>query len=232
MDTFGIPHGMSWPCLENFSTSDPLSQQLSELWAPKRYFSQLQEDSILHQSFFASPAWDCRNMTDGQRHGHCHPHLPTYLELGANNGVSMSNTLFFEQSLGWQGLLIEGVRAHCESLKRDRCRGTAGNVIACGGVCTADHGGQLTFVEMDAVSGAASMGTSQHHLNAWGKGPHAQTVKVPCAPMSAIVARSGLSHRRFSLFSLDVEGGASTACNTPLFPLNSSKRLSHGACSD
>ena len=30
-----------------------------------------------------------------------------YIELGANDGISQSITLFFERSMGWKGILIE-----------------------------------------------------------------------------------------------------------------------------
>jgi hypothetical protein len=32
----------------------------------------------------------------------------TYIELGAFDGKTESNTIFFDKCLGWEGLLIEG----------------------------------------------------------------------------------------------------------------------------
>ena len=32
----------------------------------------------------------------------------SFLEIGALDGVTFSNSIFYEECLGWQGLLIEG----------------------------------------------------------------------------------------------------------------------------
>ena len=199
---------MRWPCLDRFNVSAPSANEIITAFASSRKFSQMGEDTLLHRNFFSSSEWNCRNKSAGKR---CHPHPPTYLELGANNGVAMSNTFFFEQTLGWQGLLIEGVPNHCDRLVHSRCPKQAGNVIACGAVCKAEHGGAVDYFDMDAMSGAVQMGTPEQHLRAWSKHqPHnpkwGQKIRVPCAPLSAIASRAGLRNRRVDLFSLDVEG--------------------------
>jgi hypothetical protein len=53
------------------------------------YFSQCQEDKFLHETYFP-------NKIGG-----------TYIELGALDGVLYSNTKFFQDQLGWHGILIE-----------------------------------------------------------------------------------------------------------------------------
>ena len=54
-----------------------------------RYHSQYGQDRYLHETFF-------RDRTAG-----------TFVEFGALDGLLDSNTLFFEQHLGWSGILIE-----------------------------------------------------------------------------------------------------------------------------
>jgi FkbM family methyltransferase len=44
----------------------------------------------------------------------------TYIELGASDGVKFSNTKFFEEELGFKGILIEPVPEMFETLKRTR----------------------------------------------------------------------------------------------------------------
>ena len=53
------------------------------------YYSQCQEDVFLNSNIF-------KNKKKG-----------TYIELGALDGVLYSNTKFFEDVLGWKGILIE-----------------------------------------------------------------------------------------------------------------------------
>ena len=52
------------------------------------YYSQSGEDNFLNANYF-------KNKTNG-----------TFIELGALDGVLYSNTKFFEDTLGWSGILI------------------------------------------------------------------------------------------------------------------------------
>ena len=45
-----------------------------------------------------------------------------YIEIGANDGVSQSNTLALELFYGWKGLLIEPANSTFEKLKRNRTK--------------------------------------------------------------------------------------------------------------
>ena len=54
----------------------------------KQFYSQCGQDAYLYQTFF-------NNKTDG-----------FFVEIGAYDGVSLSNSLFFEEQ-GWRGMLIE-----------------------------------------------------------------------------------------------------------------------------
>ena len=49
-----------------------------------------------------------------------------YVEIGAGNGIEFSNTLFFHQTLGFRGLLVEANPHHRESLRMVR----PGDVVA------------------------------------------------------------------------------------------------------
>ena len=64
------------------------------------YYSQCGEDKFLNDTFF-------KNKKNG-----------VYIELGALNGVLISNTKFFEDKLNWKGILIE---PHPEEFERLKC---------------------------------------------------------------------------------------------------------------
>ena len=45
-----------------------------------------------------------------------------FIEVGANDGYSQSNTYFLEKFLGWRGILVEGIPSLYEKCKRIRSK--------------------------------------------------------------------------------------------------------------
>merc|ERR1740120_682919 len=152
------------------------------------FFSQSNEDMDLYNAFFC-------NKTGG-----------TFVELGALNGVLYSNTKFFENSLGWSGLLIEASPTSSADLRRNR--GNPRNLILAEGVCPDGQGTMPFLVDGNpAVSGNPdTMSDAFHHH--WHKGEETR-IDVPCRSLSTqlkeFILHSGADHIDF--FSLDVEGG-------------------------
>ena len=56
-----------------------------------------------------------------------------YVELGANNGISFSNSLYFERYKGWTGLLIEPAPEHFKELMLNRASKNHFSNAACVG---------------------------------------------------------------------------------------------------
>jgi len=67
-----------------------------------KFYSQYKQDEWLYNNFF-------KNKKNG-----------VFLEIGADDGVDKSNTLFFEQYLEWQGICIEPSPKRFELLKNNR----------------------------------------------------------------------------------------------------------------
>jgi hypothetical protein len=70
-----------------------------------KYYSQCKQDELLYARYFH------KLTTPG-----------FFIEIGAHNGEYLSNTLFYEESLNWQGICIEAsplLFAECE--KRRKC---------------------------------------------------------------------------------------------------------------
>ena len=197
-----VPPDLRWPCLKRLPASDWHGHSSRTTNHTRHGGSQMGEDLFMHKYFFSGGEWDCKNKTTIQNRG-CEEHWPTYMELGANDGLAMSNSLFFERKLGWHGVLIEAIPRYCQSLVAHRCEN---NVVACGAVCTAEMSGKgnLTLLDAGAASGSAAMGTSALHLAMYEKGANKKKyVSVPCAPLSAMLANAGV--QRIDLLSLDVE---------------------------
>ena len=150
---------------------------------PCRFYSQMAEDAVLFNMFFKN-----------QRGG-------TYLEMGALDGVTYSNTLFFQETLGWKGVLIEP-GPKFGALERNRgSRSKAGgrNILHNLAVCSKP--GTVTF---QYVAGSEAEGGLDQPTRLHGKGGSLRSHSVRCDTLGNILKASGVG--QIDLFSLDVEG--------------------------
>ena len=145
--------------------------------------SQDFEDLALYEQFFV-----------GQRDGF-------FVEMGALDGITLSNTFAFEDKLGWSGVLLEANPRACRTLFRNRPRAIK--------LCTAvsmNHS-WLTFQDGLYVS---TFGDPTQFSDTFAKRFHPkrsrprQQYEVPSAPLGQLLRAVGVSH--IDLFSLDVEG--------------------------
>ena len=136
----------------------------------------MHEDAVLFNMFFK------------------HHHNGVYLEMGALDGIKYSNTLFFEQTMNWTGILIEPGTKYSE-LKRNR--GAANNVLHNLAVCA--EPGEM---ELKYVQGAEAEGGLDAPKRTWGKALSSH--RVQCDGLGSILKKSGV--KSIDLFSLDVEG--------------------------
>ena len=80
----------------------------------------------------------------------------TFVEFGARNGVEHSNTLYFERTLGWRGILVEADPTQYRNLQTNRPRSWTYH----GAVCTRAAGNTTSFAIADPVDGGWS---GMHH---------------------------------------------------------------------
>jgi FkbM family methyltransferase len=116
------------------------------------------------------------------------PEHGVFVEVGANDGVTQSNSWFYEQHLGWSGLLIEPV-PYLSKLAAKARRAPVANV-ALGAV----DGGILELYESDLTTTPLS--------NRAESNGHA--IQVPVRSLSSLLDEHALA--RIDFFSLDVEG--------------------------
>lgn len=153
----------------------------------------------------------------------------TFIEIGALDGVFLSNTYYFEKKLDFRGVLIEG-QPHNQVLLRKNASIRNQSAIFTNGICNYDENllpGSLKFTSTNNVNGSATSTafnqTSEVFLNVWHKGDTKNPTKpVICLPMQSILTMTGriaFSYCFLSifmasfvglldvdLFSLDVEG--------------------------
>jgi FkbM family methyltransferase len=151
--------------------------------SPCNFYSQQAEDATLFNMFFA-----------GVEKG-------TYLEFGAVDGILYSNTKFFEENLGWSGVLLEASPTSFEALQNNRGnRNKVYNLAIC------NDPGIKRFRGMDAEGGIDDF------LPAKGKARSSNTYSVQCDTMRNVLKRANVSSIDF--WSLDVEGGELDVLNS------------------
>lgn len=141
------------------------------------YESQEGEDKYMYQHFFYDYAAKNR------------PHY--FIELGALDGKTLSNSYFFDYGLGWHGVLIEGETRNYLGLEQNRGQGERAQhvVVAHLAVCK-----EYQFIHMSGSGPEAGV------ASAGGKG----LTTVPCFPMHQILSMASVPYTDF--YSIDVEG--------------------------
>jgi FkbM family methyltransferase len=131
----------------------------------------------------------------------------TFVDVGGYDGVTGSNTLFFEQWRGWTGVLVEPVPAQLEkarALRRCPCLGLA--------VAAAD--GVADFIEVaegyTQMSGLADSYDPALLQRVRADPRHRELrIRVQTRTLSAILSEAGIPDPDF--VSLDIEGGEAEA---------------------
>ena len=145
--------------------------------------SQSREDYALYEQFFAG-------VTKG-----------VFVEMGALDGIALSNTLAYERSLNWTGVLIEPNPKWCAGLQANRPRATT--------VCAAiSSQPRVEFTRGEYASTfAASTACGRDGCGQRASVRHSRrrsTVSVPARPLGKVLRQSAIT--KIDLFSLDVEG--------------------------
>lgn len=133
----------------------------------------------------------------------------TFIEVGAADGVRASNTLFFEESLGWSGLLIEGATENFLKLFAEHRR--KASVKTFSAIC--DTKRETKFVG-DGLAAGAVEDMTRHHIESWGRHFKSLSIyEVPCDRMSTLTRRAKIP-RVVDLLSIDIEGGEHRVLST------------------
>lgn len=136
------------------------------------------------------------------------PHVSrgVFVEVGANDGVSLSNTCFFERELQWSGIAVEPLpRAYGQLINNRTCRSVQG--------CVSDSDGEAQFLEItgdcEMLSGLVGKYDAQHRRrirrNLRRHQGATRQITVPCFTLESLLVRHGIDHVNY--LSVDTEGG-------------------------
>ena len=131
------------------------------------------------------------------RLGHHKARVGAFVELGANNGVSHSNTFMLERCFGWSGLQIEASPTNFAQLQRSVRNVTKRHAAVCpegkGHIRFDEDGdGELSSVASAVPAHAGWMPAvpaSQHHVTA--------SIDVPCDTLTQLLAEAKMQGADF-----------------------------------
>jgi FkbM family methyltransferase len=142
-------------------------------------------------------AWPALNNID-RKMASLLPETGTFLEIGANDGYSQSNTYNLGQHRGWRGILIEPLPTLFALCAKHRSDADCFNVACVG----ADGPATIRLVDRGLMSVALGLADGQDEARRAGGAQ--QTVTVPTATMSSLIDKSSINQITF--MSVDVEG--------------------------
>ena len=130
-----------------------------------------------------------------------------FVELGANDGFTQSNTYYFEKFLAWTGILVEPIPRQFQKAVRRRPNSQVFN-FACVPFDYPESTIQMTDLDLMSFANGAFDDASEKKIHVThGTGGHpdrATTVNVPVRTLTSILDECNVT--KIDLLSLDVEG--------------------------
>ena len=156
---------------------------------PDAGFAQAWQDHFLWRNFFA-------NM---RRDG-------LYLDIGTNDAIDISNTVFFDVCLGWTGVCFEPQRKYHSRIRAKRsCELVPSCVMGKPVNVTAEGDGELMHLVADPVGGGKDRGSKGRGGKGRGsKGRGGTTMQ--CVGLRESLVDLKLESRVVDLISIDIEG--------------------------
>lgn len=150
-----------------------------------------------YASQYGQDKWVFENLFPGKRDG-------VFVDIGANDGVTLSNSLFFEQQ-GWTGLAIEPIQTAYDKLIASRkCTCVHGGIAA--------KAGNYTFRQVvggpEMLSGLKEELDPKHieriELEMASSGAHYEDITIQCYNLNDLLDEHGI--KQVDFLSIDVEG--------------------------
>ena len=128
----------------------------------------------------------------------------SYIEMGALDGTTFSNSWVFNKKLNWKGVLVELTPSNFYKAKKRRP-----NELAVVNAAVCEKKQKIHYYERGAVSGVYEFASPSFKKRRWKAGislDSPQVKEIDCAPLMDILAENHVETNYFDFFSLDVEG--------------------------
>lgn len=153
------------------------------------FFSQSGQDKFIYERFFKSKK-----------------DFGFFVEVGAHDGLTYSNTYFFEKELNWRGICIEPLPHIFKKLQKNR------PASICINGCISDQPGKTQFLSVTGYSEMLSgildkydprhLQRIEHELNLYGG--EKQIIEVQCYRLNDLLTKYNIAHVDY--LSIDTEG--------------------------
>ena len=135
-----------------------------------------------------------------------------FFEVGANDGLSQSNTAYLEKYQGWRGILVEPLPMQFFRCLANRPRSTVINAALVSRdfsdktveIAYANLMSTINDPERNLLSVEGHVATGSQFLTPEEKALSGHRITVPALTVSAVLDNTG--HAQVDFFSLDVEG--------------------------
>lgn len=128
----------------------------------------------------------------------------TFVEVGAGDGWHHSNTLFFEESLGWIGVLIEADEESGKKLLSSKFRRAESTKKVIAAMCDPKlEGKEVRYAGVGSNSGVEAY-MSQEYVRIHEKDWRQRARKVKCKTLHSVLERAGVG--AVDLMTVDVAG--------------------------
>jgi len=129
----------------------------------------------------------------------------TFLDIGAHDGVSISNTFFLEKERKWKGICVEAQPSEFQKLKSNRN-------CTCVNVAVSDYNGETDFIFVEGYANMLSGISDDYNLSHMQRirnevstyGGAINTIKVPVRTLQSILDEHNTHEIDFC--SIDTEG--------------------------
>jgi len=115
-----------------------------------------------------------------------------YIELGANDGITQSNTKLLEEKYNWSGILIEPSNVAFNKLRQNR----PNNILVNACMVSSDFTEKTIKGDFNSGSLMASVNGTRLKSN--------EICEVPCTTLSNVIEKTNIT--KFDLMSIDTEG--------------------------
>lgn len=126
--------------------------------------------------------------------------------MGALDGETYSNSLYFNQALNWKGLLVEASPINYAKLIEKRQDELVPPVNAA--VCDKEQ--DIHWISKGPVGGIVEFAPEGFKKRWWNEKTIKNAEVIKCLPLNKIISNANITtngHAFFDFFSLDVEGG-------------------------
>jgi FkbM family methyltransferase len=118
-----------------------------------------------------------------------------FLEIGANDGFTLSNTIYLEENFGWKGILVEANKKYMTSLGERKNSVVVNKAVS-------SKKGREEFIDAGLYGGLKASLDSMHYRHT----KDAECITVDCMSLQEVLDMAD-APQQIDFISIDVEGG-------------------------